>query len=125
MKPHPENSSDEQYDSILQTKTGPQSNTEQRSISLAGRQVIAGRYAILGELGRGGMGEVWHAFDLKLRVDVALKSLRTDRSQQDVESLRREVRAAREVISPNVCRIFYLVVEDKQELVSMEYIQSN
>ncbi|HSE42310.1 MAG TPA: protein kinase [Acidobacteriota bacterium] len=112
----------EAHDSVLQTKTGPQVHQVEPSVSLAGRQVIAGRYAILGQLGRGGMGEVWHAFDLKLRVDVALKSLRTDRVHQDVESLRREVRAAREVISPNVCRIFDLVVEDKQELVSMEFI---
>jgi hypothetical protein len=109
------------HDSVLQTKTGPVANQE-RVVSIEGRQVIAGRYAILGALGRGGMGEVWHAFDLKLRVDVALKSLRTDRAQHDVELLRREVRTAREVISPNVCRIFDLVVEEGQELVSMEYI---
>jgi serine/threonine protein kinase/WD40 repeat protein len=116
-------SGSKQRDSVLQTKTGPVANHE-RSVPVEGRQVLAGRYAILGQLGRGGMGEVWHAFDLKLRVDVALKSLRSDRDrlQQDPESLRREVRTAREVISPNVCRIFDLVVEDKQELVSMEYI---
>lgn len=113
--------SSKQHDSVLETKTGPVGNQE-RPFSIEGRQVIASRYAILGALGRGGMGEVWHAFDLKLRVDVALKSLRSDRGHQDVESLRREVRSAREVISPNVCRIFDLVVEDQQELVSMEYI---
>jgi hypothetical protein len=32
------------------------------------------------------------------------------------------LRSAREVVSPNVCRIFDLVAEDGQELVSMEYI---
>src|SRR5512145_1489719 len=99
MKPLDDSSAP--HDSVLQTKTGPQAHYEEPSVSLAGRQVIAGRYAILGALGRGGMGEVWHAFDLKLRVDVALKSLRTDRAQHDVEALRREVRTAREVISPN------------------------
>ena len=36
--------------------------------------------------------------------------------------LRREVRSAREVVSPNVCRIFDLVEEGSQELVSMEYV---
>ena len=92
--------------------------------SLHARHVVANRYEILSKLGKGGMGEVWHAFDLKLRVDVALKSLRVDlkRSQDPVEALRREVRTAREVISPNVCRIFDLVVEAEQELISMEYI---
>ena len=70
------------------------------------------------------MGEVWQAFDLKLQVEVALKSLRRDRFTDDraLELLRGEVRAAREVISPNVCRIYDLVEADGQELISMEYI---
>src|SRR5262245_49342398 len=91
---------------------------------LQARRVIVNRYEIISQLGRGGMGEVWHAYDLKLRVDVALKSLRIDlkRNEDSVEALRREVRTAREVISPNVCRIFDLVVEEDRELISMEYI---
>jgi WD40 repeat protein len=70
------------------------------------------------------MGEVYRAFDLKLRVDVALKSVRPEllSSEKARELLRGEVRSAREVVSPNVCRIFDLVVEGGQELVSMEYI---
>ena len=82
------------------------------------------RYQILEMLGRGGMGEVWRAFDLKLRVEVALKALREDlfKSEHRLELLRREVRAAREVMSPNVCRIFDLVEVDGRELVSMEYV---
>jgi serine/threonine protein kinase/WD40 repeat protein len=86
--------------------------------------ILGERYQVRELLGRGGMGEVFRAFDLKLRVDVALKAVRTTRMEDERarEMLRREVRAAREVVSPNVCRIFDLVVEGSQELVSMEYI---
>ena len=85
---------------------------------------LGGRYRIVCRVGAGGMGEVWRALDLKLRVEVALKAVRPDvvASQGRLESLRREVRAAREVLSPNVCRIYDLEEIDGRELVSMEYV---
>jgi len=87
-------------------------------------QALGKRYRIRSLLGRGGMGEVWRATDLKLRVDVALKALRRQllEDPRALETLRQEVRVAREVISPNICRVFDLVELDGQELVSMEYI---
>jgi len=92
--------------------------------TLAPGQVLGERYELWSLLGRGGMGVVWHAFDLKLRVEVALKALRKDLAAgtRAVAMVRREVRAAREVMSPNVCRIFDLADADGQELVSMEYV---
>jgi WD40 repeat protein len=92
--------------------------------SVAPGQVLGNRYRIRGLLGRGGMGEVWQATDLKLRVEVALKAIH-DRLLTDpraLEALRQEVRAAREVVSPNVCRVFDLIELGGQELVSMEHI---
>jgi WD40 repeat protein len=91
---------------------------------LAPGEVLGDRYQIRSQLGQGGMGEVWRAFDLKLRVEVALKALREDvfRDERRLELLRQEVRAAREVVSPNVCRIFDLIEADGSELVSMEYV---
>ena len=87
-------------------------------------EVRGDRYQIRALLGRGGMGEVWRAYDLKLRQDVALKALLPELIQDRgaLETLRQEVRTAREVISPNVCRVFDLQELDGQELVSMEYI---
>jgi hypothetical protein len=86
--------------------------------------ILGGRYRLLRVLGRGGQGEVWHAFDVKLRVEVALKALRPDliRDARARDLLRREVRAARQIVSPNVCRVFDLVVEDGHEMVTMEFV---
>jgi WD40 repeat protein/predicted Ser/Thr protein kinase len=87
-------------------------------------RILGNRYRLLEILGRGGMGEVVRALDMKLQVQVALKAVRADRIGTDRarEALRQEVRAAREVVSPNVCRIFDLVIDEAEELVSMEYI---
>ena len=56
----------------------------------ASNQILGERYQILEMLGRGGMGEVWRAFDLKLWVEVALKVLRPDfsKSERRLELLR-------------------------------------
>jgi serine/threonine-protein kinase len=82
------------------------------------------RYRIRSLLGKGGMGEVWRAYDLKLRLDVALKSLRAEliTDEQALGIFRQEVRTAREVISPNVCRVFDLQELEDQELISMEFV---
>ena len=92
--------------------------------TFAAGRILGDRYRIRSLLGRGGMGEVLRAFDLKLRVDVALKAVRgaAGRARGRSSGLRQEVRAAREVVSPNVCRVFDLVEFDGRELVSMEYV---
>ena len=92
--------------------------------ALAEGQILGDRYRIRVLLGRGGMGEVFRAFDLKLRVDVALKAVRPNlvADERAKAGLRQEVRAAREIVSPNVCRVFDLIEFDGRELVSMEYV---
>src|SRR5262245_40580594 len=68
---------------------------------------LAGRYRIVGLLGRGGMGEVYRADDLKLGQPVALKFL-PQGLEQDADRLERlyvEVRMARQIAHPAVCRV--------------------
>ncbi len=67
--------------------------------------LIAERYRVAGLLGRGGMGEVYRANDLKLGQPVALKFLpaETARNERMLARLHAEVRIARQVSHPNVC----------------------
>ena len=86
--------------------------------------MLAGRYRIVGLLGRGGMGEVYRAEDLKLGQAVALKFLpkevthRADR----LARFHQEVRLARQVSHPNVCRVHDIGETGGQHFLSMEYI---
>ena len=106
----------------------PRGAATSRSTTLAARflpgYVLAGRYRIVGLLGRGGMGEVYRADDLKLGQTVALKFLppgfdaRPDRLQRFLE----EVRTARQVAHANVCRVYDAGEADGQHFLSMEYV---
>src|SRR6266478_6309550 len=87
-------------------------------------QIIAGRYRVVALAGRGGMGEVYRAEDLKLSQIVAIKFLPAALSR-DAGALARfhsEVRIARQVSHPNVCRVFDIGDADGIPFLSMEYI---
>ena len=87
--------------------------------------LIAGRYRIIGLLGRGGMGEVYRATDLALGQSVALKILPEDAATSEEQLLERfhsEVRIARQVSHPNVCRVYDLGEADGVPFISMEYV---
>jgi serine/threonine-protein kinase len=86
--------------------------------------VLAGRYRIFGLLGKGGMGEVYRADDLKLGQPVALKFLPPglDRDPSRLERLLAEVRTARQVTHPNVCRVYDIAEAEGQHFLSMEYV---
>jgi serine/threonine-protein kinase len=86
--------------------------------------LLGGRYRIVGPLGKGGMGEVYRAEDLKLGQTVALKFL-PDSLEDDPAWLARfhnEVRLAREVTHPNVCRVHDIGEADGLHFLSMEYV---
>jgi len=75
---------------------------------LAQGELFADRYEILESLGRGGMGAVYHARDLSLGEDIALKLLSfvEDPSPIAVLRFRKEVKLARRVTHPNVARVY-------------------
>ena len=87
--------------------------------------ILADRYRIVGLLGKGGMGEVYRADDLKLGQPVALKFL-PDHLLSDGAALarfHREVRVARQVSHKNVCRVYDIGEVDGRHFLSMEFIK--
>ena len=86
--------------------------------------VLGGRYRIVSQLGKGGMGEVYQADDLKLGQTVALKfvSLKRIRGPQDVKQLCAEVRLARQLSHPSICRVYDISEANGQQFLSMEYV---
>ena len=118
-------------DSIAATRTSPAppAVTSQRLPSSDAERflpgtLLGGRYRMVGLLGRGGMGEVYRADDLKLGQPVALKFLPRG-VEQDPDRLERfltEVRFSLRVTHPNVCRVFDIAQADGRHFLSMEYV---
>jgi len=87
-------------------------------------ELVSGRYRIVARLGRGGMGEVYRADDLVLDQPVALKSLRAEIGADPAARARflSEVKLARAVSHPNVCRVHDVGELDGLLYLSMEYV---
>jgi len=86
--------------------------------------LLGGRYRIISLLGRGGMGEVYRAIDLKLKQPVALKFLpeHMAREPRVLARFHAEVRLARQISHRNVCRVHDIGEVDGVAYISMEYI---
>ncbi len=82
------------------------------------------RYRIVALLGRGGMGEVYRADDLELGQSVALKFLPAGvaASPTELARFRSEVRVARLIAHPNVCRVYDIGEAEGHIFLTMEYI---
>ncbi|MFG3260111.1 protein kinase [Streptomyces sp. NPDC048172] len=92
-------------------------------------RVLAGRYRLLGELGRGGMGLVWRAYDETLRREVAVKEVRAPEGmeERDVRQLytrlEREGWAAGRIAHRNVVTVYDVVSEEGRPWIVMELIR--
>src|ERR1700749_1262487 len=85
--------------------------------------VINDRYEIRQSLGKGGMGEVFLAYDRATQQPVALKIVREEsRMPGDDEALRQELLHARSVSHPNVCRVHDLAPSSYGPILVMEHI---
>ncbi len=95
-------------------------------VDLSTGQVFANRYRIEQILGRGGMGVVYKATDTQLDEIVAIKTLPGDvmqRSPDDLERFKREIRLARKITHRNVLRTYDYGEAEGVYFISMEFVR--
>lgn len=112
-------------DTTVRNAAGPaeveSGSTPDASLSTPGTR--RGRYLVLGELGRGGMGVVLHAYDPKLRREVALKCLAPGRLNDELQArLVREAHAMAKLTHPNVVSVYDVELEGQSVTVAMEFV---
>jgi tetratricopeptide (TPR) repeat protein/tRNA A-37 threonylcarbamoyl transferase component Bud32 len=88
---------------------------------------FASRYQILEELGEGGMGTVYRVTDKQIDEEVALKVLRPEiaADKRTLERFRNELKLARKITHPNVCRMYHLGVDEGLPYITMEYVRGD
>ena len=128
-----ENTSDSVYCSRCGTqliKPSPAASLTQTATFLASPRALAvggtfaGRYQVTEELGKGGMGRVYKAYDIEIREHVALKVLNPEIAADEtiIERFRNELKLARRISHRNVCRMFDLGRAEDTTYISMEYV---
>ncbi len=86
--------------------------------------IFAGRYMIIEELGKGGMGSVYKVLDKEVDEKIALKLLNPEvaANEKTIMRFRNELKTARKISHKNVCRIYDLSKEQGIYYITMEYV---
>jgi serine/threonine protein kinase len=87
--------------------------------------LFAGRYEVIEEVGRGGMGRVYKVFDQKIKETVALKLINPEigLNEKAIERFRNELRFARKISHRHVCRLYDLGETGFTHFITMEYVE--
>jgi serine/threonine protein kinase/predicted Zn-dependent protease len=91
---------------------------------LATGSTFAGRYQIIEELGKGGMGRVYKALDTEIDEKVALKLIRPELAADEkmIRRFRKELKTARQISHKNVCRMYDIGTKKGIRYITMEYV---
>jgi len=140
-KCHFDNPADSSFCSKCETKfdlskpvrgTGP---TEENSVSqtktlqipmkgFTRGSIFAGRYEVIEELGKGGMGRVYKVLDKEIDEEIGLKLLSPEiaADEKTIKRFRNELKYARKISHKNVCRMYHLSKEEDTHYITMEYV---
>ena len=86
---------------------------------------FAGRYQIIEELGKGGMGKVYKTNDIDIKEKVAIKLIKPEIStdKKTIERFQNELKFARKIRHKNVCQMYDLNREEGTYYITMEYVE--
>jgi hypothetical protein len=90
--------------------------------------ILAGRYKILSDVGRGGMGAIYRAFDLRLQIIVAVKEMTMQglglKEQRDFSGMfRQEARLLAKLSHPGIAHVIDYIEENDKEFLVMEFVE--
>jgi serine/threonine protein kinase/Flp pilus assembly protein TadD len=85
---------------------------------------FAGRYQIIEEIGKGGMGKVYKVLDKEVKAKIALKLIKPEiaADKKTIERFRNELKTARDISHKNICRMYDLNKEEGSYYITMEYV---
>lgn len=108
-----------QPEEVVHTKT-----LETPTEELTTGSTFAGRYQIIEELGKGGMGRVYKVNDTEIKEKIALKLLKPEiaSDEKTIERFRNEIKLARKIAHKNVGRMFDLGKAEGTYFITMEYV---
>jgi serine/threonine protein kinase/Flp pilus assembly protein TadD len=126
---HTDNPSDSKYcrecAAPLPSQDGSFTKTlESPAGELTTGSIFAGRYRIVEELGKGGMGKVYEALDIEIKEKIALKLIKPEiaSDEKTIERFKNELKFARKIRHKNVCQMYDLNKEGEIPFITMEYV---
>jgi len=113
-----------QLKSSEEISASPTETIEPPKEELTSGSTFAGRYQIIEELGKGGMGKVYRVVDKKLDEEVALKLIKPEiaSDRKTVERFSKELKFARKIVHKNVGRMYELMENEGRYFITMEYV---
>jgi serine/threonine-protein kinase len=93
------------------------------ALAAADPRNVIGKYVLLHELGRGGMGAVYKAWDSSLKRWVAIKFLLLPGNEEDLQRFQREAQTAAALKHPNIAAIYEVGEGDGKPFIAMEFIE--
>jgi serine/threonine protein kinase/Tfp pilus assembly protein PilF len=110
--------------SVSEEISAPTKTIETTKEELKRGSIFAGRYEIIEELGKGGMGRVYRVEDTKIKQEIALKLIKPEiaSDKKTIERFKNELKIARNIRHKNVCGMYDLNEEKGRHYITMELV---